>query len=333
MFDRVTDCESVERKRKLKLKEKCFKGMSGAYAAMFTPLTKDNRINEEAIDQMIEFGIANGLAGFYLTGSTGAWFLMTPEERKIVWKRAVKAAKGRCKLIAHVGATSTDESVALARAAADIGVDWLSSVAPPVFCTNFNRTFYHYKKVSEATDLPFMAYSIGAELVPERDIRFFDLKNVKGMKYTGRDYYAAQTLKRELDKRKETIWFAGCDEQLLCALALDGVFSGGIGTTYNMIPRHFAKICELAAKNDFRAAAKWQDEANQVVRLMIESDNWSYRKAMMKLVGIDVGPYREPFEKLTPAQERAFLKRVSALAVISGFSHNNQKANNKEDKL
>ena len=49
---------------------------------------------------------------------------------------------------------------------------------------------------------------------------------------------------------------------------------------------------------------------------MIESDNWSYRKAMMKLVGIDVGPYREPFEKPTPAQEKAFLKRVAALGII-----------------
>ena len=290
--------------------------MSGAYAAMFTPITRDNRINEETIDRMIEFGIANGLAGFYLTGSTGGWFLMTAEERRTVWARAVRAAKGRCKLIAHVGATSTDESVALAKAAADIGVDWISSVAPPVFCNNFNRTFYHYKRVSEATDLPFMVYSIGADLVPERDIRFFDLRNVKGMKYTGRDYYAAQALKRDLDRRKETIWFAGCDEQLLCGLALGNVFSGGIGTTYNIIPRHFSKICELAAKNDFKSAAKWQDEANRVVRLMIESDNWSYRKAMMKLVGIDVGPYRAPFEKLTPAQERAFLKRVAALGVV-----------------
>ena len=231
-------------------------------------------------------------------------------------ERAVKAAKGRCKLIAHVGATSTDESVALAKAAADIGVDWISSVAPPVFCNNFNRTLHHYKRVSEATDLPFMAYSIGTELVPERDIRFLDLRNVKGMKYTGRDYYAAQALKRDLDRRKETIWFAGCDEQLLCGLALGNVFSGGIGTTSNISPRHFAKICELAAKNDFKSAAKWQDEANRVVRLMIESDNWSYRKAMMKLVGIDVGPYRAPFEKLTPAQERAFLKRVAALGIV-----------------
>ena len=310
----------------MELTERCFKGMPGAYAAMFTPIAKDNTVNEAAIEELIEYGLAGGLAGFYLTGSTGAWFLLSAEERKTVWRCAVKAARGRCKLIAHVGATSTDESVALAKAAADIGVDWLSSVAPPVFCSGFDRIYYHYKKVSEATDLPFMVYSIGADLVPERDIRLFDLKNVKGIKYTGLDYYAAQTLKRELDRRKETIWFAGKDEQLLCALALGNVFSGGIGTTYNIIPRHFAEICRLAAGNDFRSAAKWQDEANLVIRLMTESDNWSYVKAMMKYVGIDCGPYRAPHEKLSPAQERAFFKRIAALKILD-FSQLHQKGN------
>ena len=49
---------------------------------------------------------------------------------------------------------------------------------------------------------------------------------------------------------------------------------------------------------------------------MIESDNWSYRKAMMKFVGIDVGPYRAPFEKLTAAQEKTFLKRFAALGIV-----------------
>ena len=162
-----------------------------------------------------------------------------------------------------------------------------------------------------------MVYSFGTALVPERDIRFFDLKNVKGMKYTGRDYYAAQCLKRRLDSVKGTIWFAGCDEQLLCGLALGNVFSGGIGTTYNIIPKHFATICALAAKDCFREAAKWQNEANRVVELMIEPDNWSYRKAMMKYIGIDCGPCRKPFEPLTSTQYRIYVKRFAKLGIVT----------------
>ena len=299
-----------------KLTEKCFKGMNGAYAALFTPYDAKGRVNPEMIEKIVNHGIRNGLNGFYLTGTTGEWWLLSLDERREVMDAAVKAAKGRCKLIAHVGANRTDDSVALAKYAAKIGIDWISSITPQLYRNSFDAACYHYKTITAATDLPFMVYSMGSALVPERDIRFFDIPHVKGIKYTGRDYFAAQCLKRKLGK--ETIWFAGCDEQLLCGLALGNVFSGGIGTTYNIIPKHFAKICELAAKGDFRAAAKWQDEANQVVELMIESDNWSYRKAMMKFIGFDCGPFRKPFEPLTVAQYKAYAKRFAKLGIVKG---------------
>ena len=323
-----------------RLTEKCFKGMSGAYAALFTPYDAKGRVNPEMIERIINYGIRNGLNGFYLTGTTGEWWLLSLDERREVMDAAVKAAKGRCKLIAHVGANCTDDSVALAKYAAKIGIDWISSITPQLYRNSFDAACYHYKTITAATDLPFMVYSMGSALVPERDIRFFDIPHVKGIKYTGRDYFAAQCLKRKLDK--ETIWFAGCDEQLLCGLALDNVFSGGIGTTYNIIPKHFAKICELALGNgapgvcalpssrsngrartpaapqecDFKTAAKWQDEANRVVELMIESDNWSYRKAMMKFIGLDCGWFRKPFEPLTAAQYAAYAKRFAKLGIV-----------------
>ena len=65
-----------------------------------------------------------------------------------------------------------------------------------------------------------------------------------------------------------------------------------------------------------KRAAKWQDEANQVVELMIESDNWSYRKAMMKFIGLDCGPFRKPFEPLTSAQYNAYAKRFARLGIV-----------------
>ena len=75
-------------------------------------------------------------------------------------------------------------------------------------------------------------------------------------------------------------------------------------------------ICKLAAAGKFREAAKWQDEANQVVELMIESDNWSYRKAMMKFIGLDCGWFRRPFEPLTPRQYAAYATRFARLGIV-----------------
>ena len=293
------------------------KSMYGAYAAMFTPFDKKGRLNLDAIDALVEYGIKGGLKGFYLTGSTGEGMLLTLEERKEVYRRAVAAAKGRCKLIAQVGCVRTDDSIELAKAAADAGVDWISSVAPVYFGQNFPSAMRHYKAISEATDLPFLVYAFNSELVPERDVRLFDLKNVKGIKYTGRNFYVCQRIRRMLGK--ETIWFAGCDELLVSALALGDTFSGGIGLNYNIIPRHFSKICELCAKNDFRSAAKLQAEANRLVDLVVDSfsDNWSSFKVLMKAVGIDCGCCRVPYAPLSKAEERLMLKRFASLKISS----------------
>ena len=76
-----------------KLTGKEFKGMSGAFAAMFTPFDRKGALNEEAIDALVEYGLKGGLKGFYLTGSTGEGMLLTHEERVRVYRRAVKAVR------------------------------------------------------------------------------------------------------------------------------------------------------------------------------------------------------------------------------------------------
>ena len=205
---------------------KAFAGMAGAYSALYTPFKKDGSLNEEMIEKVIDYGLSRGLRGFYLTGSTGEGFLLSKDERKRVYARAAKAAKGRAKLIAHVGCLSTDDAVELAKFAAKSGIDWVSSVAPVYFGQCFDAAYDHYRRISSATDLPFMIYSLGADIVPDRDAKFFDLKNVKGMKYTNYKYWTVQALRNRLSK--EVVFFSGADEQALSALAT-GIFSGCIG--------------------------------------------------------------------------------------------------------
>ena len=101
-----------------------FKEMSGAYAALFTPYDAKGRVDADTVARIMDYCYANGLRGFYLTGTTGEWWLLSTEERKAVYQAAAKANHGRGKLIAHVGANCTDDSVELARYAADIGIDW-----------------------------------------------------------------------------------------------------------------------------------------------------------------------------------------------------------------
>ena len=295
-------------------KGKLFKDMAGAYSALYTPFKKDGALNEEMVEKVIEYGISKGLKGFYLTGSTGEGFLLSKDERKRVFERAVKAAGGRAKLIAHVGCISSDDAVELAKYAAKVGIDWVSSVAPVYFGQNFEAAYDHYRRISSATDLPFMIYSLGADIVPDRDAKFFDLKNVKGMKYTNYKYWTVQALRDRLSK--EAIFFAGADEQVLPALAT-GIFSGCIGTSQNVIPAHFAKMCELAAANDFASAAALQTEVVRFVELLIARPNGSWHKSMMKYIGLDCGEGRAPNGRpLAKAELKELFAKLDALGFV-----------------
>ena len=292
-----------------------FAGMAGAYAALVTPYKKDGSLNEEMVERLVEHGLANGLKGFYLTGSTGEGFLLSPDERVRVYERTVKAARGRAKTIAHVGCLSTDEAVKLARRAAKAGVDWVSSVAPVYFGQNFDAAFAHYKAIAGATDLPFMIYSVGAQVVPDRDARFFEIPNVKGMKYTGYAYWTVKQLRRRLPK--PAIFFAGADEQELCAFAYGDTFSGCIGTTDNMIPAHHARICRLAAEGRFAEAQPLMDEVVRFVDLVVSAPNASYWKSAMRYIGLDCGPARSPAgQPLGEAEYQAYAAKIDALGFI-----------------
>lgn len=287
----------------------------GVCTALFTPFTKDNRVNEGMVERLVEFGIERGIDGFYLTGGTGEGLLMSNAERLQVYRAAVRAARGRVKLIAHVGCVNTDDAAALARAAADAGCDWVSSVGPVCYAQNPAGVYNHYKRISEATDLPFMIYAANGVVDPERDARLFDLKNVKGMKYTGTQFYDVQRLKRRIGK--EAVFVSGSDQHFLAALAFGDVFEGSIGTLQNVIPEHFVKIWRLAGANDFRAAAEVQAEANRAVEFVCHTfKNHSLRKAAMRYIGFDCGYYRPPCEPYSEEEYRVFSAGAEKLGIF-----------------
>ena len=296
----------------------------GVCTALFTPFTKDDRVNEEMVETLVEYGIEHGIDGFYLTGGTGEGLLMSNAERVQVYRAAVRAAHGRAKLIAHVGCVNTDDAVRLARDAADAGCDWVSSVPPVYYAQNPDCVYNHYKLISGATDLPFMIYAASGIVDPERDARLFDLKNVNGMKYTGTAFYDVQRLKRRLGK--DAVFVSGSDQHFLAALAFPDVFEGSIGTLHNVIPDHFVRIWRLAEANDFRAAAGVQAEANRAVEFVCHTfKNHSLRKAAMRYIGFDCGSFRPPYRPYTEAEYAEFCAGAQALGIFQkGVNHENE---------
>ena len=286
--------------------------MHGAYSAIFTPFDDADEVNFDRLSEIIEFQINHGIQGFFVTGSTGEGLLLSFDERLAVIQHVIETAGERATVIAHVGHPSTQFASRLAKASAMAGADWIASVAPIYHGTTFQGAFRHYQAISNATELPFMIYSLGGVVDPQRDAAFFELPNVCGLKYTGANFFSVQQLMRNV--KRPIVTMNGFDEQLVAAMSFG--FSGGIGTTFNFAPRHYSEIYQHYQDGNIHQAAKLQEEINRVTHLMVSFENWSYRKALMKYIGFDCGPARLPYAPLSEKEYQLFAAQLDAIGVL-----------------
>ena len=289
-----------------------FKGMEGAFVPIFTPYTKDDKINGDMVGKQVERLLKAGVKGFYVGGGTGEHVLLSLAERKYLAEAAISAVNRRAKVIIHVGCTYTEDSVRLAKHAEKSGADWIATLGPLVFGQNFDASYYHYSRIAGASGLPLMIYCWYRDLVPDRERKFYEIPNLKGLKYTGRDFWSVQEMRKMVDK--EIVCFVGDDPHLLSGLAMNKLFSGGIGTTYNLIPKDYVAICRLAKEGRFAEAAAIQEHANHITYFFSKYPNFSYRKAGMRVLGYDCGFARSPFgQPISESDYAEFAKAITPL--------------------
>ncbi|MGI9517912.1 MAG: dihydrodipicolinate synthase family protein, partial [Pirellulaceae bacterium] len=162
------------------------------------------------------------------------------------------------------------------------------------------------------TDLPFMVYAFGNDIRWPRDKALFDLPNVCGLKYTGPNFFSVQQLARRLDK--PVALMSGFDEQFVAALTMG--FQGGIGSTYNFAPQYYAGIYENFQDGNIAEAARLQAEVNCVTEYMVQQENWSYRKAIMRYIGLDCGHCRAPYAPLTESEYASWAAGIDELGIL-----------------
>lgn len=131
----------------------------GTYTALVTPF-RDDAIDVDAFERLIEAQIAGGVRGIVPVGTTGESPTLSHEERRQVVELAVKVARGRVQVIAGTGSNSTRDTIAHTREAHEIGVDGALVVAPYYNKPSQEGLFRHFQAVAEATPLPIMLYNI-----------------------------------------------------------------------------------------------------------------------------------------------------------------------------
>jgi N-acetylneuraminate lyase len=308
--------------------------IEGLVAASFTPFHPDGSINKEMIPEIVDKLVADGLKGIFVCGSTGEGPNMTTTERMIVAEEFVKAAAKRLLIIIHVGHNSIAEAKMLAAHAADIGADAFSSVAAfyfkPVSVQNLANCIAEI--ASGAPDLPFYYYHIPHLTGVTMDmIEFLQLAsplipNLAGIKYTASSIHEFQACLNYENGKFDVLF--GSDELLLPALAVGA--KGAIGSTYSFAAPVYQQTINYFNNGDIEASQKNHFYMVKIISLLLKYPSIPAQKAMLKMLGWDLGPSRLPLVTLSKNSYDKFYNELHSLSFLEKIPVRKKIINTKE---
>lgn len=286
--------------------------LGGIFTALLTPFDKNGKINDNALVDLIQMNIKKGVSGFYVNGSTAESFLLTEAERKHVYELVAAEAGGKVKLIAQIGAISTDQAISWAKVAESLGYDAISSVAPFYFKFSTDEVKNYYFDIVNEVSLPMIVYHIpafsGVALGAAAFDAFLTDDRFAGVKYTATDYFLMEQIKSAYPDK---VIYNGYDETFLAGLSMGA--DGGIGSTYNFMADKYVTIKKLFEENKIAEAQEKQREVNFIITLLVKYGVMPAEKEILNQLGLDFGTCRRPFSPVSEEGKRDIAEKILPL--------------------
>ena len=293
--------------------------IKGLIDAPFTPFDSKGEVNYDIIPEYAALLARNGLKGVFINGSSGEGYMLTEEERMKLAEAWIAAVPKDFKVIVHVGSTCVKSSRRLAEHAQKCGAWGIGAMAPPFPKVGRIEELVKYCEeiACGAPNLPFYFYHIpafnGAFLSMYDFLCAVDgrIPNFAGIKYTFESLYEYNRCRRYKDGKFDMLH--GQDETILPCLAMGGA-QGGIGGTTNYNGRCLVGIQQAWEAGDLEKARELQNYAQDVIDVICHfRGNIVGGKRIMKLIGLDLGPNRTPFQNVTDEEEKQLRAELEAI--------------------
>ena len=277
------------------------KQFKGIFPAIVTPFRADESIDFQALQTLVERNLAQGVSGFYVSGTTGESFLMSDEERIQLIEAVCGIVNGRCDVIANVGTFSTRRSIEIAQAAVRSGAAAVSAVPPFYFPYSKQEIQNYYLELARGAGTGVVIYNIpkmsGVGFSTQELLELLAHPEVVGIKQTTYDLYQTETLLRSCGQK--TV-FNGHDEILIPALSAGA--KAAIGSTFGIIPDVYLSLIRHFEAGELDRARALQGKANAFLDVLLSIGIFKAIKAVLKIQGLDCGDCRKPFEAVDRAQ-------------------------------
>jgi 4-hydroxy-tetrahydrodipicolinate synthase len=286
--------------------------LRGIIPPLTTPFTADGDVYEEGLRRLVEFQIERGSHGLFICGTYGSGPIMTVEERKKVHEIVVDQVKGRIAVVAHVGTTSTAQSIELAQHAATVGAEYIASVSPYYHGHDERTVVEFFRTLVKSVDMPVYVYNnpkaCGVTITPGFLHHLAEV-GVVGIKDSGFSYIELTNFMMALEDVPDFRFIVGTE-----GLALPAFLAGAKGSVSglaNAFPEIMVKLWDLFQAGNYEEAAGLQMKVNRARQILhIPGSTNAACYAVLHARGLDVGYPKAP---ILPVEED------KGAAMIAGF--------------
>ncbi|MBW2653488.1 MAG: 4-hydroxy-tetrahydrodipicolinate synthase [Deltaproteobacteria bacterium] len=305
----------------------------GCYTALITPFNPAGDLDQEGLEQLINFQIENGITGILAAGTTGESPTFKWKEHDHVIAQVAKLAKDKCLRIAGTGSNNTNETLEAMDNAVKETVDAVLMVDP-----YYNgpssleiRKEYYEVVAGRYPDVNIIPYIIpgrtGAQMLPQ-DLAILakNFPNVSCVKEATGNLENMKLTRKYCGNNFKI--FSG-DDALIYDIMTDPEIQacGAISVMANIVPKFLTQMVSLLNQGDTKGAMKIQTVLTPLLDLVVvttqedsefgpvtcRARNPLPLKTMMQVLGMPGGPCRRPLGKMT---QKGFHILLNAVKIV-----------------
>lgn len=267
----------------------------GTGVALVTPFKKDFSVDTEALTNIVNFQIDNGINYLVVLGTTAENATLSQEEKELVIQTVIAANNQRLPLVLGVGGNNTHKLVEELKTRDFSDFVAVLSVSPYYNKPSQEGIYQHFKAIAEASPIPVILYNVpgrtASNMLPSTVIRLAkDFKNIVAIKEAAGDLVQAMKL---IQEKPEGFLVISGDDMITLPMVLAGG-SGVISVIGEGFPKQFSKMVQLGLQRKVDEAYEIHYQLADAIDMIFEQGNPAGIKEVYKLLGLSENTLRLP---------------------------------------
>ncbi len=270
----------------------------GTFTAIITPF-KNNKIDFDSLEKLINYQMDNGISGIVPVGTTGEGSTLSKEETFEIFKFVKEKTKGKVKVIGGTGTNSTLKVIENTKLAYKAGLDAALIVTPYYNKPTQEGLIKHYTTIAKEVDIPIVLYNVpgrtSLNMEAETTIKLSRIDNIVGVKEASGKI--GQITKIIRDTNDDFCILSGEDGLNLPILSIGG--DGFISVTSNIAPKMVSDMYNSFIENNIKKCMEINFKLYNLTKTLFIETNPIPVKAGVNLLGLCEKEIRLPLIWIT----------------------------------